>query len=109
MNSNPSLVLGLAVEHVKKSGVELHPVEQSGQQIELRVYPNNGSGYWFVRGYQAGRWYFMEESGAAHFNRADLAELEAAIGDGARVQLVGYHGRPLATWRTWGEFEEEIK
>jgi len=106
MNTNPTLVIGLAMVAAGKSVVDLQPGDHD--QVELRVYPNNGSGWFFVRACSPGRWYWKEEPGADHFNRADQAEVEAAIIDGAKVQLVGYHGRSLALWKTWEEFEKAI-
>lgn len=108
MNTNPALVMELALAYAKKvTGAELLPGDE--QQAELRVYPNNGSGCWFIRGYAPGRWYWKEKVSADHFNRADIEEIEAAITAGARVQLVGYHGRSLAIWRTWEEFEKAVE
>jgi hypothetical protein len=106
MNTNPTLVCGLALATVEKSGVEIRPGDES--QAELRVYPNNGSGWFFVRAYAPGRWYWKDEAGSDHFNRAEQAEVDAAITDGAKVQLTGYHGRSLAIWKTWSEFEEAV-
>jgi len=106
MNTNPSLLIGLAMEAVKKSEVEIHPGDES--QAELRVYPNTGAGWFFVRAYAPGRWYWKDEAGADHFNRAEQEDVDAAIKDGARVQLTGYHGKSLALWRTREEFEKAV-
>ena len=109
MNTNPALLIALAIAAARKSGIELHPVEESGQQMELRIYdPKGGTGYWFVRASAAGRWYYMPEAGADGFQRADGAEMEAAVQSGARVQLVGYHARNLGLWPTWAAFEEAV-
>jgi hypothetical protein len=36
-----------ATAAAKRTGADLLPVEQSGQQIELRIYdPRGGTGYW---------------------------------------------------------------
>ena len=106
MNTNPSLAISLALETVKKSVAEIRPGDES--QAELRVYPNNGAGWFFVLAHSPGRWYWKEEAGADHFNRAEQADLDAAITAGARVQLTGYHGKSLALWRTWEEFEKSM-
>jgi len=106
MNTNPTLLFGLALAAVEKSGVEIKPIER--EQSELRVYPNNGAGWFFVRAYAPGRWYWKDEAGSDHFNRAEQSEVDAAIKDGARVQLVGYHDRSLALWTTWEEFERAV-
>jgi hypothetical protein len=102
MNTNPTLVIGLALGCAGKYA-DLNDADQS--QAELRVYPNNGAGWFFVRVCAPGRWYWKDEAGADHFNRAEQADLDAAIEDGAKVQLTGYHGRSLALWATWEEFE----
>ena len=107
MNTNPTLLFGLAFAYTEKSGVEIKPVDRA--QAELRVYPNNGSGWFFVRAYAPGRWYWKDEAGADHFNRSEQEDVDAAIKDGARVQLTGYHDRSLALWTTWEEFEKAIE
>lgn len=107
MNINPSLIMGLALAHAEKQpGAELRPGDKD--QAELRLYPNNGSGFWFIRAYSPGRWYYKDEVGADHFNRAEQSDVDAAIKDGARVQLTGYHGKSLALWRTWEDFEKAV-
>jgi len=109
MNTNPSLAIGLAMEAVKKSGTEVRLGDES--QSELRVYPNNGSGYFFVEACLPGRWLWRPEVGASYNNRlrpSDMKQLEDAIAAGARVQLTGYHGKSLALWRTWDEFEKAV-
>ena len=106
MNTNPTLLFAQALAAVEKSGVEIKPVER--EQSELRVYPNNGSGWFFVRAYAPGRWYWKDAAGADHFNRAEQADVDAAIVDGARVQLTGWHDRSLALWPTWAEFEGAV-
>jgi hypothetical protein len=105
MNTNPTLLIGLAMESVKKSGVEIRPGDED--QAELRVYPGNGAGWFFVLAHSPGRWYWKDEAGADHFNRADQSDVDAAIKDGARVQLTGFHGKSLALWKTWEEFVEK--
>ena len=107
MNTNPTLLFGLAFACAEKSGVEIKPVER--EQSELRVYPNNGAGWFFVQARNPGRWYWKDEAGSDHFNRAEQAEVDAAIKDGAKVQLTGYHGRSLALWATWAEFEGAVE
>ena len=108
-NTNPALLIALATQHARKS-IQLLPVEESGQQIELRIYdPRGGTGFWFVRAGAAGRWYYMPEAGADGFQRADPAEMEAAVQANARVQLVGHHARNLALWPTWAAFEEAMQ
>ena len=106
MNTNPTLVVGLALGFAEKSA-ELNDADRS--QAELRIYPNNGSGWFFVRACAPGRWYWKDEAGADHFNRAEQSELDAAIEDGAKVQLTGYHYRSLALWKNWEEFEKAAK
>ncbi|MFA5168744.1 MAG: hypothetical protein WC530_09470 [Candidatus Omnitrophota bacterium] len=107
MNTNPTLVIGLAMQSAGKSGAELKPGDQD--QVELRVYPNNGAGYFFVIAKKPGRWYWKDEPRADHFRNIDQTELDDAIQVGARVQLTGYHGRSLVLWRTWAEFERSVK
>lgn len=107
MNTNPSLVIGLAMDYAAKNGATL--TAQDHQYAELRVYPNAGAGCFFVRAHSPGRWYWKDESGSDHFNRADQAELDAAIAAGARVQLVGTRASQLALWRTWQAFEKEMQ
>ena len=107
MNTNPTLLIGLALESVKKSGMEISLGDES--QAELRVYPNNGAGWFFVLAHSPGRWYWKDEAGADHFNRAEQSDVDAAIKDGARVQLTGYRGQSLALWATWEEFENAVK
>lgn len=106
-NTNSALLIALALQRCE---TKLLPVEQSGNHIELRIYdPSGGTGYWFVRAAAAGRWYYMPEAGADHFERADPADMEAAVQGGARVQLVGHHARNLALWPTWAAFEEAMR
>lgn len=106
MNTNPALVMGLASAFARRqaeeSGRPLNPYESD--RLELRVYPQNGSGYWFVLGHAPNRWYWKDEAGADHFNRADAAELESAIGEGARVQICGSRGESHGVWKTWADF-----
>jgi len=106
MNTNPTLLLAQALAHVEKSGVEIKHADRA--QAELRVYPNNGAGWFFVRALAPGRWYWKDEAGADHFRRVAQTDVDAAILDGARVQLTGCRGRSLTLWRTWEEFEQEI-
>jgi len=108
MNINSSLLIGLAMQQAQaRHGSGLTPGDI--QAAELRIYePGDGSGYWFVRASSPGRWYYMPECGADGFRRADLDAMGAAVAAGARVQLVGYHGRSLALWRTWDDFEREM-
>lgn len=106
MNANPTLALGLAITYMEESsGLG----EADRAYAELRVYPAVGAGYYFVRGRSPGRWYWMDKAGADHFNRADQTEVDAAIRDGVRVQLLGQRGQGLALWRTWGEFEKCVR
>jgi hypothetical protein len=106
MNTNPTLLIGLALAAVEKFGVEIKPIERD--KCELRVYPNNSAGWFFVRAYSPGRWYWKDEAGSDHFNRAEQAEVDAAIKAGAKVQLTGYRDRSLGLWKTWSEFERAV-
>jgi hypothetical protein len=108
MNINSSLLMGLAMQHAQaKHGDALKLGDI--QAAELRIYePGDGSGFWFVRASSPGRWYYMPESGSDGFQRADLDAMGAAVAAGARVQFVGYHGRSLALWHTWEDFEHEM-
>jgi len=106
MNTNPTLLFGLASAAAEKSGVEIKPIER--EQSELRVYPNNGVGWFFVQARAPGRWYWKDEAGSDHFNRAEQAEVDNAIREGARIQLTGYRDRSLALWATWEEFEKAV-
>jgi hypothetical protein len=68
MNTNPALLIALAIERIPKT-TTLHAVEESGDRIELRIYdPRGGTGYWFVRGSAAGRWYYMPGPGRMDFS-----------------------------------------
>ena len=107
MNKNPTLLCALALVAVEKSGVEIKPVER--EKVALRVYPNNGAGWFFVRACAPGRWYWKDASGSDHFNRAEQEEVDAAIADGSRVQLTGYRDRSLGLWPTWEEFERAVE
>lgn len=105
MNINPSLLMGLAMQQAQKTHGDALKLGDM-QAADLRIYePGDGSGYCFVRASSPGRWYYMPEAGADGFQRADLDAMGAAVEAGARVQLVGYHGRSLLLWRTWAEFE----
>lgn len=106
MNTNPTLAIGLTLATAEKSGVELRQTDRD--QAELRIYPNNGAGWFFVKARSPGRWYWKDEAGADHFNRAEQSAVDAAIKDGAKVQLTGYHGKSLALWRTWAELENAV-
>jgi len=106
MNMNPSLVLGLAIAHVSRTE-PLMPGDASN--AELRVYMPEGSGYYHVRAGLAGRWYIKESADADQCVRCCDADLAAAISAGGQVQLVGYHGRPLATWSAWSAFAAAVQ
>lgn len=103
MNKNPTLLIGLALAQAGEIN------EGDRAYAELRIYPGNGAGFFFVRANSPGRWYWMDEAGADHFNRADQAEVNSAIQEGARVQLTGNRGRSLGLWRTWEEFEKAVE
>jgi len=103
MNTHPALLIAIAIARIPESNT-VHE-----DRVELRIYdPRGGTGYWFVRASAAGRWYYMPEAGADGFQRADPAEMEAAVQAGARVQLVGYQARNLGLWRTWAEFASKM-
>ena len=104
MNTNPTLLFAQALAAVEKAGVEI----RADERTELRVYPNNGTGWFFVQSRAPGRWYWKDEAGSDHFNRADQAEVDAAIKDGARVQVTGYRDRSLGLWKTGSEFERAV-
>lgn len=104
MNINPTLIMGLALAYAERVSVERGTPLRQPDHIEVRIYPDHGSGYWFVRGYAAGRWYWQAEAGADHFTRADLGGLEAAIESVARVQVCGARGESYGVWKTWPEF-----
>ena len=106
MNTNPTLLFAQALAAVEKSGVEIKPIER--ERCELRVYPNNGAGWFFVRACAPGRWYWKDEAGADHFNKVDQADVDAAIKDGAKVQLTGYRDRSLGLRATWEDFEKAV-
>ena len=77
---------------------------------ELRVYPmDRETGYFFVTFKAPARWYWKDEPGAKFFNRAEAVDLMADIAAGARVQLIGDHGRSLGLWGSWAEFEAAVK
>jgi len=103
MNRNPTLLLDLALSRVAGAG------DADRAYAELRLYPGNSAGYFFVRQRAPGRWYWLAEAGADHFNRARQAEVDEAIEAGARVQLVGNRGRSLRLWRSWEEFASEAE
>jgi len=107
MNTNPTLLFAQALAAVEKSGVEITPGDR--ERGELRVYPNNGAGWFFVRACAPGRWYWKDAAGSDHFNRAEQEEVDAAIADGARVQLTGSHDRSLGLWGTWEEFVKAVE
>ena len=103
MNRNPTLLLDLALFRVAGAG------DADRAYAELRLYPGNSAGYFFVRQRAPGRWYWMDEAGADHICRASQSEVDEAIeAGGARVQLTGNRGRSLGFWRTWGEFETAV-
>lgn len=77
--------------------------------LEVRIYPNNGSGYFFTQGKRARRWYWQEQAGADHCNRAEVEDVADLLGDGVKVQVCGGRGESYGVWDSWGEFEEKLK
>jgi len=111
MNTNPTLVMGLAMDYAERTAAGRGDGtlnKYARERMELRVYPQTGSGYWFVTGHSAGRWYYKEEPDADHFSRAEMSELEAAIAAGVRVQVCGARGESYGLWKSWQAFAAEV-
>ena len=102
MNTNPTLLIAQALERAGDI------TQDDKKYAELRIYPQNGAGWFFVSAKNTGKWYWKDEPGADYFVRAAQAEFEQAIQDGARVQLIGSRGRSLALWRNWKDFAEAM-
>lgn len=75
---------------------------------EVRVYEPHGSGFFFVSGRSAAKWYHRSGADADHFTRTDMDAVEIAIGAGGRVQLAGHRGVSFGVWPGWMEFAEAV-
>jgi hypothetical protein len=100
MNTTPNLVIALALAWAEKHAPDLNASDR--KYAELRVYPaDRTTGYFFVPAKAPARWYWKDEPGAEFYSRASVDDLLADVAGGARVQLIGDHGRSLALWKSW--------
>lgn len=105
-NYNPTLLHGQVLAWLTRSGVDVPEHEQ--RWIELRVYPPDGAGFYFVRGMSALKWYRDNDPTDGHFNNCSLEDVEEAIKNNGRVQVVGSRGKSYGVWDTWNDFEKAI-
>lgn len=105
-NINPTLVLGQAQAWLSKNGIDIP--EHHRRDIEVRIYDPSGVGFYFVRGHAAFKWYRKDSPNECHFNNCEIEDIQAAINDNARVQIVGYRGASHGVWRNWSEFAAEV-
>lgn len=106
-NHNPTLILGQSQSWLLAQGHDIP--EHQLRDIEVRIYPQDGAGYYFVRGHAALKWYFKSDPNDNHFTACGTDDVDGAIKSNGRVQIVGYHGRSYGVWRTWAEFAEAVK
>jgi len=107
MNTNPSLVTGLAVAYCQKaSDIALMPTDRD--QMQVRVYESTGGGFFFVGAQTPARWYYKEVQDADHFCCADQEALADVVAAGGAVQITGYRFRPIATWNSWEQFAKAM-
>ena len=100
-NTNPTLLIGLVIKHFR----EIKP--GLVQTLELRVYDKNGSGYYFVREYTPGTWYYKEATNSDHFRKATEEDV-AAIQGKAMIQVTGHRSLPLEIWTDWDSFWQDV-
>src|SRR3990167_978726 len=105
-NINPTLIHGQVLSWLDKSGADIRPHEKD--YISTRIYLVGGSGCYFTDCHQAQRWYYKDSPDADHFGRADIADVEAEITAGGRVQVCGSRGVSYGVWRTWDDFAREV-
>ena len=110
MNLNSGFVAGVVLQWCEREAERLDLVlaGKSRGRVEVRVYPFNGSGYYFVQVRQAKRWYFMPEAGADHFNKAAVDEVAGCLEDGGKVQVLGPRGDVCGMWDCWEAFVAEV-
>ena len=106
MNLNPSLLMGLVLAWLEKRLPDLRDYDR--QQITLRVYDAEGAGFHFIRAHAPGRWYYDDDPSDGHWSNCDLADVEAAIASGARVQITGVRGQSYGVWHKWEQFAREV-
>lgn len=107
MNINPSLLIGLAIAHCEQlESCNLMPGDRD--QLQLRIYDASGGGFHFVSSRGPSRWYHQDAQSSDHYRTADDDDVSASISAGGIVQVTGYRFRPLATWRSWAEFEAAV-
>jgi len=106
-NINPTLIFGQAQAWLEAQGKNIPEHQQ--RDIEVRVYdPNDGAGYYFVRGQSALKWYRDDDPTDGHFNNCTLEDVQCAINNNARVQIVGYRGTSYGVWSSWDKFAREV-
>jgi hypothetical protein len=110
VNLNSGFVAGVVLSWCEREADRLDLVlaGRSRGRVEVRVYPHNGSGYFFVQVRQAKRWYFMPEAGADHFVKASVEELESCLAAGGMVQVMGPKGQVCGSWTCWDDFVYEV-
>ena len=108
-NLNPALIYGQAIAWLDRSGGGDNVRPHDRERITLRVYELTGSGYYFLRGYGANRWYYDEDDQDGHFNTCAASDVEAAINAGGAVQLCGSRGESLGLWPSWNKFLKAVK
>lgn len=105
-NHNPTLILGQVQSWLLSQGHDIP--EHQLRDIEVRVYDAGGAGYFFVRGHHANRWYHKDAPEDSHFTQSTSEDLQRAIDNQCRVQIVGFHGKSYGVWSAWSDFEKEI-
>lgn len=85
-----------------------HPIAAGDDNPAHRPRTECGTSWYFVRAGCA-RWYAMDHEGDHHFTRAESADIESAIEEGAAVLLTGFHARPIRLWETWAAFADDVK
>lgn len=110
MNLNAALIHAHALAYAEKkaeaAGEPLRAHEK--QRIDLRVYTQDGEGFYFIPGYSPGKWYYDETPGDGHYNNCNIEDVEAAITAGGKIQIVGERGVSLGLWSVWANFAQEV-
>lgn len=104
-NINPTLIHGQTLNWVKSN----HDVpDHQLRDVEVRVYDQTGAGFYFVRGQSAYKWYRDDDPTDGHFNNCELNDVQQALDNNGRVQVVGYRGQSFGVFKNWDDFKNEI-
>jgi len=103
---NPTILMALASAHASREAERLgEPLSRYDlQQVELRLYPYQGGGYWMTQGWRCRRWYWVTEDGTCTPKKTDTMP----TGD-CRVIICGARGEPFGTWPSFDAWESAME